>query len=290
MKPVAESHLLEAIQAVMTDIQGESKPPLITRHTIQERHRELRVLLAEDNPVNCRVATRLLQSRGHTVVAVGDGRAALEALEENPFDIVLMDVQMPEMNGFEVTREIRARERQAGGHLPVLALTAHAMKGDRERCLEAGMDGYVAKPVRPKELLRTIDELVDGRHREPAGEDLPQDPMVLDRDAVLQNAGGDRELIREMVRIFRDETPAMLSDLRDCLGRGDARGLERAAHRLKGSLGVVGGVGATRVALSLEMMGREGCLDGAEAAFLDLEREVGRLRPSLDRLVQGSAR
>jgi CheY-like chemotaxis protein len=125
----------------------------------------LRVLLAEDNAVNRKVAVRLLENRGHTVVAVEDGAQALRVLDGERFDVVLMDVQMPEMNGFEATAAIRARERVHGGHLPVVALTAHAMKGDRERCLEAGMDAYVTKPVNADELAATLARLVPGNGR-----------------------------------------------------------------------------------------------------------------------------
>ena len=125
----------------------------------------LHVLLAEDNAVNRKVAVRLLEKRGHTVVAVEDGRQALRALDGERFDIALMDVQMPEMDGFEATAAVRARERVQGGHLPIVALTAHAMKGDRERCLEAGMDAYVAKPVNAEELFATLERLVPGAGR-----------------------------------------------------------------------------------------------------------------------------
>jgi len=125
----------------------------------------LHVLLAEDNAVNRKVAVRLLEKRGHTVVAVEDGRQALRALDGERFDIALMDVQMPEMDGFEATAAVRARERVEGGHLPIVALTAYAMKGDRERCLEAGMDAYVAKPVNADELFATLERLVPGAGR-----------------------------------------------------------------------------------------------------------------------------
>ena len=123
-------------------------------------HARLRVLLAEDNAVNRMVAVRLLEKRGHTVVAVENGREALHALDREPFDVVMMDVQMPEMDGLEATAAVRAREGVQGGHVPIVALTAHAMKGDRERCLEAGMDAYVSKPVNAEELFATLARLV----------------------------------------------------------------------------------------------------------------------------------
>jgi len=156
-KPVSESELFEAIvTALAPKVEKAQLPVLITRHSLRESHRRLRILLAEDNVVNQKLAARLIEKRGHTVVVVGTGREALAALERGSFDIILMDVQMPEMDGFEATAEIRKQEKTTGQHIPVIAMTAHAMRGDRERCLAAGMDSYVSKPIRPEELFREI--------------------------------------------------------------------------------------------------------------------------------------
>src|SRR5439155_2313844 len=152
-KPVVASHLLETIQAICHGPRRDASP----RPVVATSRTPLHVLLAEDNAVNRKVAVRLLQKRGHTVVAVEDGRQAVRALDRERFDVVLMDVQMPEMDGFEVTAAVRARERFQGGHLPIVALTAHAMKGDRERCLAAGMDAYVSKPIEAEELCATLE-------------------------------------------------------------------------------------------------------------------------------------
>ena len=132
---------------------------VVTRHSLRESRRKLRILLAEDNKVNQLVAARLLEKRGHTVVIAGNGREALAALDEpgsGGFDLILMDVQMPEMDGFEATGIIRAREKSSGTHLPIIAMTAHAMKGDEERCLAAGMDGYVSKPIQVEQFFAAI--------------------------------------------------------------------------------------------------------------------------------------
>jgi CheY-like chemotaxis protein len=129
----------------------------------EERHRR-HILLAEDNPVNQTLAVRLLEKRGYVVTVAANGRSALEALEKDRFDAVLMDVQMPEMDGFEATAAIRRNEKRTGGHIPIIAMTAHALKGDQERCLAAGMDAYISKPIRTSELFAAIEELVNDRH------------------------------------------------------------------------------------------------------------------------------
>ncbi len=155
MKPIRQSELREAIARVLGAREPEGPIPLITRFSLgdaREPMSSLLVLLAEDNAVNQRLTTRLLEKRGHRVVVAANGREALEALEREEFDLVLMDVQMPEMDGLETTAAIRTKERGSGLHLPVIALTAHAMKGDAERFLAAGMNGYLAKPLRPEEL------------------------------------------------------------------------------------------------------------------------------------------
>jgi signal transduction histidine kinase/CheY-like chemotaxis protein/streptogramin lyase len=160
VKPIVQSQLLEAILNVLgARAQGAHPVPLVTRHSLREGQRSLRVLLAEDNAVNQVLASRLLEKHGHTVVVASNGRKALEALERQKFDLVVMDVSMPEMDGFEAAAAIRAREGGTGSHIPIIAMTAHAMKGDRERCLAAGMDAYVSKPIQVNELFEAIKTL-----------------------------------------------------------------------------------------------------------------------------------
>jgi CheY-like chemotaxis protein len=159
LKPIRQSELREAIARVLGAQEQKGAIPLITRYSLQDAREpsaSLRVLLVEDNLVNQRLATRLLEKRGHFVSIAADGREALAALEKDSFDLILMDLQMPEMDGFEATTVIREKEKATGNHLPIVALTAHAMKGDREKCLAGGMDGYLTKPIRPPEL----DELL----------------------------------------------------------------------------------------------------------------------------------
>jgi two-component system, sensor histidine kinase and response regulator len=160
-KPVKRSDLLAAIRmALGSNQQGEKSPQVITRHILRETGRHLKILLAEDNTVNQLLAVRLLEKRGHTVTVANTGKLALDAHESQIFDLVLMDVQMPEMDGLEATAAIRQREKTSGKHVPTIAMTAHAIVGDRELCLNAGMDRYVTKPLNVGDLFAAIDDLV----------------------------------------------------------------------------------------------------------------------------------
>jgi two-component system, sensor histidine kinase and response regulator len=163
VKPIRQSELLDAICQILQKAPQKETVPLITRHTLREGKNRSRVLLAEDNVVNQTLAVRLLEKRGYTVLVVGDGRAALAALEKNSFDVVLMDIQMPDMDGFAATAAIRAKETSTGGHIPIIAMTAHALKGDQERCLSAGMDAYISKPIRTSELFATIESVIGNK-------------------------------------------------------------------------------------------------------------------------------
>jgi CheY-like chemotaxis protein len=161
-KPISQSDLFDAIAQVLTTTSSTAAAAakVVIRQTLRESNRSLHILLAEDNTVNQMLAVRLLEKRGHTVEVAANGKLALSALEAGRFDAILMDVQMPEMSGFEATTAIREKEQSTGGRIPIIAMTAHAMKGDRERCIAEGMDGYVSKPIRAKELFEAIDDLV----------------------------------------------------------------------------------------------------------------------------------
>jgi PAS domain S-box-containing protein len=243
----------------------------------------LRVLLAEDNAVNQKLVVRLLQRGGHTVTVAENGRQALEVLLAQPFDLVLMDVQMPEMDGLEVTRALRGAEKETGRHVPVVALTAHAMPGDRERCLAAGMDSYLTKPVEPRELWDAVRGALAG----PAAS--PERPPALDRAAILQRLEGDEALLRELVELFRGDSGALLEQARAALAGRDAEGVRRAAHTLKSSLGLFEADGALASARRLEEAAGAGDLAAAEEAFAVLQERLGRLRPALQALLPESA-
>jgi two-component system, sensor histidine kinase and response regulator len=161
-KPVKQSDLFDSIAYTLTPAANdENQPSLITRHSLRVSKRGLSLLLVEDNPVNRKLAVKMLEKMGHRVSTAGNGRQALEILDRESFDAVFMDVQMPEMDGYEATATIRSKERATGEHVPIIAMTAHAMKGDRERCLEVGMDGYVAKPINSAELFDTLETLME---------------------------------------------------------------------------------------------------------------------------------
>jgi CheY-like chemotaxis protein len=166
LKPIRQSELREAIARVLGAREQDGAVPLITRYSLHDARdpaTSLRVLLAEDNPVNQLLATRLLEKRGHRVTVAANGLEALAALEGESYDLVFMDVQMPEMDGLEATIAIREKEKAGANRVPIIALTAHAMKGDQERCLEAGMDGYLSKPIRPQELDEFLEKYVARR-------------------------------------------------------------------------------------------------------------------------------
>ncbi|MGH7225115.1 MAG: response regulator, partial [Gemmataceae bacterium] len=280
-KPIKQAELYRAILAALGTPDSRPKaPPAPLRPRVG---RALRVLLAEDNPVNQTLAVRLLEKQGHSIVVAGNGREALDAIERQPFDMVLMDVQMPEMDGFETTVAIRARERGSGQHLPILAMTAYAMKGDRDRCLDAGMDGYVSKPVQPRELWEAIDRLVPPY--DTAGkEETSAIEGVLDRDEIHERVGGDMDLLRELIELFLTDCPRLWQNIRDALAQGDAHKLSRAAHTLKGSIGNFGAHAACEAAQQLELLAGEGDLTHAVEAVQKLEIEMERLKPVLREL------
>jgi CheY-like chemotaxis protein len=249
----------------------------------------LRILVVEDNPVHQRLAVLLLKKRGHSVAVANNSKEALTLLEKASFALVLMDVQMPVMDGFAAAKAIRQQEESAGTHLPIIALTARAMRGDRERCLAAGMDAYLLKPLQAHQLFATIERLCPsavvmnqedkgtentGRERGPSG-------VVFDQEAALAHVEGDHELLREVVGLFLVETPELLAAIRESITRGDGQMLELAAHSVKGAVRSFGAHAACEAALELEEMGREGDLTQAEFASAELDREIAHLTRAL---------
>jgi len=278
--------LLRCIRTALAGNAGSERARAAVREQTVPEAGGLRILVADDNAVNCTVVKHLLEKVGHVVLAVADGRQVLEALERDRFDLVLMDLQMPEMDGLEATRAIRAAEGDSGRHLPIIALTAHAMKGDRERCLAAGMDGYVSKPVQAAELFAAIETLAPRpRTTEPDVE--PEGRLT------LRHVGDDPERLLDVVAFLQQDNRRLLQEIRDGVLRGEARGVQRAAHRLKGALGLLGtarGDVASAAAATLEAMCRAGDFRAAVQALLDLEARVADVGPDLAALAAEAQR
>jgi len=171
VKPIRQGELLDAICQVLDGSAQKRPEPLVTRHTLREEKHRIRILVAEDNAINQTLAVRLLEKRGYSATVAPDGQAAVAAFQAGGFELVLMDIQMPGMDGFEATAAIRECEKLTGGHIPIVAMTAHALVGDQERCLAAGMDGYVSKPIRTSELFATIERMLSDK-RKPESTDL----------------------------------------------------------------------------------------------------------------------
>jgi PAS domain S-box-containing protein len=273
IKPVKQSDLLDRI----LDALREPKDLAPARARAgRGTGRRLRVLVAEDNVVNQRVAAGMLERAGHRAVVVENGRAALVALERETFDLVLMDVQMPELDGFEATAAIREREQASGRHLPIVALTAHAMKGDAERCLAAGMDGYLAKPLQPAELVAVLARLAPD--------------TVIDRARLLERVGGDVRALKDVARIFLADAPRRMAGIRRAIARGDPRALRAAAHTLKGALSNFGAQGAVDAAFELQKLGDASDLEDAPTVLERLEGELKAVRSELRKLVGKATR
>jgi CheY-like chemotaxis protein len=225
---------------------------------------------------------RMLANRGHTVEVVSTGAEALAALEQQAFDVVLMDVQMPVMDGFEATAAIRVRERASNRHMPIIAMTARAMPGDRERCLNAGMDAYLSKPMTAGALYSAIDQLLQSESTNRVGtiESVAEPPV--DLSAVVETVEGDEALLAELVRVFAHDYPKRLTEIREAIAIGESKRLERASHGLRGEVGLFSAQVACNLAATLETMGREGHLDNALGVLQELEREIERVILFLD--------
>jgi len=286
LKPVKQSELLFTISRVLHDPAARERgSALITRHSIRESQRRLCILVVEDNAVNQKLAQKMLERMGHTVSVAGSGAEALEAVEGTPFDLVLMDVQMPGMDGLEATRRIREQEKNRGTRLPILAMTAYAMKEDKDRCLEAGMDAYLSKPITARELYDGIESVVRKRRtKESEPPDRTPPIGVVDNAGLMDRVGGDQALLIEIVDLFLGDVPRLLEDIRLALRDGDPKRVERTAHTLKGSVGNFGARSAVQAAQRLEAMARDRDLNEAPQAVILLESEINRVTTELEGL------
>jgi two-component system, sensor histidine kinase and response regulator len=312
MKPIKQSELFDAVMLALGVTAAADDEPHLLPSPEAGRHRPLNVLLAEDSIANQRLALGLLEKWGHSVVVAQNGREALAALEVHSFDLVLMDVQMPEMDGLEATAAIRRREAQTGRHIPIIAMTAHALKGDREQCLAAGMDDYVAKPIRARELYAAIERYSDGpaaesklrttiegataetttqetdRQTPETGarpESIQAAPshsdISVDWDEALSVVDGDRDLLADVVLAFLEECPALMQSLEAAIRANDSAKVQRTAHTIKGSLKIFGLSATLERMVQLESMGNNNDLDGAAELFDRLRSEIDCLLSEL---------
>ena len=288
LKPVRQLELREAIARVLSAGKSAEETPMITRYSLREQMpagRRLKILLAEDNLVNQKLASRLLEKRNHVVTIVSNGKEALLALEKNQFDLVLMDVQMPEMDGLEATRILRESEFATGQHQPVVAMTALAMNGDKERCISAGMDGYLSKPIRPQELDQVLDSYMAIKEEKSPSIDQPSTAeSPVDADQLLDRIDGDRTLLAELVDLFRVDCPGNLRMAQEAIDRQDAGSLMRSAHTLKGALSNLSATRASALAADLEAIGISLDLTHAQATLDSLVREAGEATRALEAL------
>jgi two-component system, sensor histidine kinase and response regulator len=270
-KPIKSSDLLEAMTRTV-DVTAAVPSPAKPAPKAVPPSRLINVLVAEDNVVNQRVALGLLKRRGHTVTVVGNGREALDALDRGTYDLVLMDVQMPEMGGFEATAAIRARERQTGGHIRIVAMTAHAMNGDRERCIAAGMDGYLSKPLDPRMLFAIAEEDA------PSG---PASASAFDRSATLERLHGNEAMLSDVIGLFLDECPARLGAIKAAVDARNSESIRIEAQGLKGAAGNLSALGLFNAAQTLERIGAEARLDAAEAGWRLVSMEASQVLDAL---------
>ena len=301
-KPPKPVSLLDAFLTAI-GAPTQERMQLVAANCAEEPCLPLKILLAEDNATNQLLAIRLLEKRGHQIIVAGNGKEAVAAVEREPFDVVLMDVQMPELDGYEATRQIRQREKAAGGHMPIIAMTAHALKGDRERCLASGMDDYVAKPLRANELWQALAQLTPKAEGETAAHatsasrppamsrpaELDGTP-ILDKALALERVEGNADLLKDLVDMFNADWPQIMTDIRTAITAGECQKLQRAAHTLKGMVGIFHAQPAFDAAYVLEQMGHDGECSGAKEALVALEREIVHLPLALEQLVRDTQR
>jgi two-component system, sensor histidine kinase and response regulator len=308
-KPVKHSELLDAILIALDPSTTAPTRQNLGGHQGQHtnvagRSRPLCVLLVEDNATNQLVAVSLLERAGHTVETARNGKEALARLEQRCFDVVLMDIQMPEMDGFEATARIRECEQATGRRVPIVAMTAHAMKGDRERCLAAGMDGYISKPIQAAALYQTLAAFAPS---DPVAEPTRPAPApaferdasdatdagttvrrahtaadLLDKTALLARVGGREDRLRAIIHVFLDESSQLMAELKEALASRDASRLKTLAHALKGAVGIFGVSGIIEAAQTLECLGQAGELTEAPETYKRLDEEFCNLKSALE--------
>jgi CheY-like chemotaxis protein len=270
----ADSSLTETKERVYDFTDEESKTVEELMNSLKS---PLKILLAEDNAINCKLTQSILNKKGWQVVTASTGKEVLHLLDSETFDLILMDVQMPEMDGYEATAVIREQEKSTRAHIPIIALTAHAMSRDKERCLKAGMDAYVSKPMKAAELYGTIARLMHGEELSEPGE-APQKTELIDLSRAMEAVDGDKGLLRALVDDFLEDYPQHLEELEDLIAKNDSAQVERKAHSFKGSIGNFGVGEAYELAYQIETLGKESRLEGAADVLKKLEEQMNRFK------------
>jgi len=289
-KPARHFELLGVLASVLGQLPKDQPEPIVTRHSLREsRKGSVRILLAEDNITNQQVALAVLKKLGYRADMAANGLEVLQALKDIPYDLVLMDVQMPEMDGLSATSRIRDPTSEVLDHrIPVVAMTANAMKGDLERCLAAGMDDYLSKPLAPKALAAILGKWI---HEKPRLSDVrkapprtePQ-PQIFDRSGFLERLSGDGDLAKSVARIFQEDIGARIPALKACLDAGDNPGAASISHTIRGASANVGGRTLSAVASELERSANDDDIDSARAGFREIESQFGALCREMSRL------
>lgn len=278
IKPIKQSELFETIVTVL-GVKTSIDSPSPDQEKVLSELKGLRVLLAEDNIVNQRLATGVLNKLGCQITIASNGAKAIETWKSGEFDVVLMDVEMPELDGMQATAEIRHQEEGTGRHIPIIAMTAHAMVGDRERCLRAGMDDYLSKPVRFREIKQKLFQIFG------TSSEVPIQPVstnsLINWKSVLDAADGDRELVGVVIDAFLEELDMLMPRIRTAISEGNSESLRRAAHTLKGNLLSVGANDVAEVAHKLEQIGGSGGLDRANETLTSLTQQLDAVLPEL---------
>jgi CheY-like chemotaxis protein len=257
-----------------------------TSETAAPASRGWRILLAEDNLINQKVMLAALQNVGHRVAVVGNGKEVLAMLEQQAFDLVLMDLQMPEMDGLQATHAIRAREKTSGRHLPIIALTAHAMKDDRARCLAGGMDDFLTKPVQIDQLRLIIEDLMVPSQNKAPPLPPPAAAVTLDCQTLLARVGGNAPALVEILDLVPGEVTKLLEELQDAVAKRDARLMQRAAHTLKGTFSSLSAANGREAAAQLESLAHNNELEHVDEAFRELQRQIAAILDAVEKVRQ----
>ncbi len=281
LKPAKQSEVYDAVVQSLSALGSNMATEVISEprtHKMAKSSNELRILLAEDNLVNQKLAIGILTKLGHHVTLANNGKEALQQIEKSTFDLVLMDVQMPVIDGLAATRELRRRECSTQTHLPVVALTAHAMRGDRERCFEAGMDNYLTKPIRLQDMADKLAELFTDSTSQAkdnhSNKATPQPNAIIHWPEALANVGNDEELLHDLIELFLSETPGLVKDVVAAASPNGSKSLAAATHSLKGSMAFLNPKSALDCAEKVEQLAASGDMDAATSLLSELQQHV----------------